>query len=40
VLLFSGGEPFVREDMYELSALAREKGLRTVISTNGKSSHG
>jgi radical SAM protein with 4Fe4S-binding SPASM domain len=35
VLLFSGGEPLLREDMFELGAYARERGLRTVISTNG-----
>ena len=35
VLLFSGGEPFLRDDLYELGAYAVERGLRTVISTNG-----
>ncbi len=35
VLLFSGGEPLLREDMFELAQYARERGLRTVISTNG-----
>ncbi len=35
VLLFSGGEPLMREDLFELNAYARERGLRTVISTNG-----
>jgi len=35
VLLFSGGEPLMREDMLELAAYAGERGLRTVISTNG-----
>jgi radical SAM protein with 4Fe4S-binding SPASM domain len=35
VLLFSGGEPLVRSDLYELGAYAAEKGLRPVISTNG-----
>lgn len=35
VLLFSGGEPFLREDLYELGAYAVQRGLRTVISTNG-----
>ncbi len=35
VLLFSGGEPLVRKDLYELGAYAHERGLRTVISTNG-----
>jgi Fe-coproporphyrin III synthase len=35
VLLFSGGEPFLRHDLYELGAYAVARGLRTVISTNG-----
>jgi len=35
VLLFSGGEPFIREDMFENAALAVELGIRPVISTNG-----
>jgi 12,18-didecarboxysiroheme deacetylase len=35
VLLFSGGEPFLRDDLYALGAYAVERGLRTVISTNG-----
>jgi radical SAM protein with 4Fe4S-binding SPASM domain len=35
VLLFSGGEPFMRKDMFELGEYALARGLRTVISTNG-----
>lgn len=35
VLLFSGGEPLMREDMFELGEYARELGMRPVISTNG-----
>ena len=35
VLLFSGGEPLMRPDMYELGAYARDLGIRPVISTNG-----
>ncbi|MDD2554507.1 MAG: radical SAM protein [Desulfotomaculaceae bacterium] len=35
VLLFSGGEPLIRQDIYELGQMAAEKGLRPVISTNG-----
>lgn len=35
VLLFSGGEPLMREDIYELAELAIQCGIRPVISTNG-----
>lgn len=35
VLLFSGGEPLVREDLTELVAHAVESGIRPVLSTNG-----
>lgn len=35
VILFSGGEPLVRKDIFELAELAVSKGMRTVISTNG-----
>jgi len=35
VLLFSGGEPMVREDLPELVAYAADSGLRPVLSTNG-----
>ena len=35
VILFSGGEPFTRPDVLDLAIYAREKGLRTVFSTNG-----
>jgi radical SAM protein with 4Fe4S-binding SPASM domain len=34
-VLFSGGEPFMRHDLFELIKYATDKGLRTVISTNG-----
>lgn len=34
-ILFSGGEPLMRPDLFELIDYAVEKGLRTVISTNG-----
>jgi len=34
-LLFSGGEPLMRADLFELGAYAKSRGLRTVISTNG-----
>ncbi|MFQ5884174.1 MAG: radical SAM protein [Thermoplasmata archaeon] len=35
VVLFSGGEPFLRKDLYELAEYADFLGLRPVISTNG-----
>ena len=35
VLLFSGGEPLMREDLFELAAYAVDQGLRPVLSTNG-----
>ncbi|MDR0239457.1 MAG: 12,18-didecarboxysiroheme deacetylase, partial [Deltaproteobacteria bacterium] len=35
VMLFSGGEPLVREDVVELAKHATGKGMRAVISTNG-----
>jgi len=35
VLLFSGGEPFARPDIFELSHYAKERGLRVTFSTNG-----
>ncbi|ELZ04801.1 Radical SAM domain protein [Natrialba chahannaoensis JCM 10990] len=35
VVLFSGGEPLVREDLTELVQYASEIGLRPVLSTNG-----
>lgn len=35
VLLFSGGEPLMREDVFELADYARSKGIRTVLSSNG-----
>ncbi len=34
-VLFSGGEPLMRPDLFELITYAGQKGLRTVISTNG-----
>lgn len=34
-VLFSGGEPLMRKDLFELIGYAVDKGLRTVISTNG-----
>ena len=35
VLLFSGGEPFVRPDILTLAKYAMSQGLRVVFSTNG-----
>jgi radical SAM protein with 4Fe4S-binding SPASM domain len=35
VLLFSGGEPLMRPDFFELVGYARTYGIRPVISTNG-----
>ena len=34
-VLFSGGEPLMRPDLFELIEYAVQKGLRAVISTNG-----
>ena len=35
VILFSGGEPLMREDLLELAKYATGNGMRAVISTNG-----
>lgn len=35
VLLLSGGEPLLREDIYALAAHAAAQGIRPVLSTNG-----
>jgi len=35
VLLFSGGEPLLRDDLFELMVYAKDYNLRTVLSTNG-----
>lgn len=35
VLLFSGGEPLLRQDLFEVARLASDQGLRPVLSTNG-----
>lgn len=35
VVLFSGGEPLLRKDLFELLAEAAKLGLRSVLSTNG-----
>jgi len=35
VILFSGGEPLLRGDLFELASLARHEGIRIALSTNG-----
>lgn len=35
VVLFSGGEPLMRADLFDLIERARSRGMRAVISTNG-----
>ncbi|SDF18575.1 putative heme d1 biosynthesis radical SAM protein NirJ1 [Sporomusa acidovorans] len=35
VLLFSGGEPLIRADFFELAAYAAGRGIRPTLSTNG-----
>lgn len=35
VLLFSGGEPILRKDIFALGKFAKDKGVRPVLSTNG-----
>jgi radical SAM protein with 4Fe4S-binding SPASM domain len=35
VILFSGGEPILRGDLFELIDYARSKNIKTVMSTNG-----
>lgn len=35
VLLFSGGEPLIRPDFFELAEYAQKKGVRPTLSTNG-----
>lgn len=35
VLLFSGGEPLLRHDLFEVARFATDQGLRAVLSTNG-----
>lgn len=35
VLLFSGGEPLIRPDFFELAAYAAARGIRPTLSTNG-----
>ncbi len=35
IIIFTGGEPMLRPDIYELAAYARDKGLRAVMAPNG-----
>lgn len=35
VILFSGGEPLLRKDLFEIADHARQRGLRVALSTNG-----
>jgi len=35
IMIFSGGEPLMRPDIYELGAYAKAQGLRAVMGTNG-----
>jgi len=35
VMIFSGGEPLYRPDIFELGAYAKAKGFRTALATNG-----
>jgi len=35
LLLFSGGEPLLRDDFWDLAGHAKERGLTTALSTNG-----
>lgn len=35
LLIFSGGEPLLRKDIFELAQYATKKGLKTAIGTNG-----
>ena len=35
MLILSGGEPLLREDIFELSAYASDKGMMVVLGSNG-----
>ncbi len=35
LILFSGGEPLLREDLFEIAEYAKKKGIKSVLSTNG-----
>lgn len=35
VIIFSGGDPLLRQDLFELASYARDKGVRPILSTSG-----
>ncbi len=35
LVIFSGGEPLLREDIFEIALIFRKNGIRTYLSTNG-----
>ncbi|MDH3974955.1 MAG: radical SAM protein [Deltaproteobacteria bacterium] len=35
VIIFSGGDPLLRDDLFELASYARDKGVRPILSTSG-----
>ncbi len=35
LLIFDGGEPLCRDDFFEIAKYASEKGMRTVVGSNG-----
>ncbi|MFP4654328.1 MAG: heme b synthase [Methanohalobium sp.] len=35
ILILSGGEPLIRDDIFEIASYGTEKGLRVVMATNG-----
>jgi MoaA/NifB/PqqE/SkfB family radical SAM enzyme len=35
LIIFTGGEPLIRPDIWELAEYSRENGIRTALSTNG-----
>ncbi|MCL2766166.1 MAG: putative heme d1 biosynthesis radical SAM protein NirJ2 [Peptococcaceae bacterium] len=35
IMIFSGGEPLMRDDIYKLTERARDRGMRPVFGTNG-----
>uniref|UniRef100_A0A7C3RDE5 Radical SAM protein n=1 Tax=Archaeoglobus fulgidus TaxID=2234 RepID=A0A7C3RDE5_ARCFL len=35
LILFSGGEPLLRDDIFEIAGYAKKKGIKSVLSTNG-----